>query len=161
MLFVQRQYLPVDERDSAFSFRRRLYKRLLKNPLEYILKKNGFLVVWTSFLRLSESSNSQNSKKKTTTLLSTSARKVQDEQTEPPLCNIDYLQSYLTLFHFCVLSLVKTKRKHAAIMWMSLTEHQFKQRCDDCIYVICVIYSWNCIEIVVFLLRPNTELLLF
>lgn len=57
-----------------------------------------------SFLRLSESSNSQNSKKKTTTLLSTSARKVQDEQTEPPLCNIDYLQSYLTLFHFCVLS---------------------------------------------------------
>lgn len=42
--------------------------------------------------------------KKNPTLLSTSARKVQDEQTEPPLCNIDYLQSYLTLFHFCVLS---------------------------------------------------------
>lgn len=40
--------------------------------------------------------------KKTTTLLSASPREVQDEQTEPPLCNIDYLQSYLTLFHFCV-----------------------------------------------------------
>lgn len=160
MLFVQRQYLPVDERDSAFSFRRRLYKRLLKNPLEYILKKmvsSLFEQVFWDFLR----AQILKTLKKTTTLLSASPREVQDEQTEPPLCNIDYLQSYLTLFHFCVLSLVKTKRKHAAIMWISLTEHQFKQRCDDCILIIHVIYSWNCIEIVVFLLRPNTELLLF